>query len=83
MEVGGAQGVGGVGGGRGEGVDQGADGVRVAAVGEDFSDRLPDPGSDVLRAARRQGPAPRPGAGVQGVEDGVEQWPQGVGAFVA
>jgi hypothetical protein len=75
--------VGGVCGGLGEGVDQGADGVRVTPVGEDVSDRLPDPGRDGLRAARRQWSASRPGAGVQCFEDGVEQRPQGVGAFVA
>ena len=83
MGGGGAGGGGGVGGRLGYGVDQGADGVRVAAVGEDVSDRLPGPGRDGLRAARRQGSASCPGAGVQRIEDGVEQRPQGVGAFVA
>jgi hypothetical protein len=81
VEVGGAQGVGRVGGGLGEGVDQGAEGVRVALVGEDVANRRSRAGRDRLRATCRQRSAPCPGSGVQRFEDGVEQRPQGVGAF--
>ncbi len=75
VEVGGAQGVCRVGGALGERVDQGAQGVRVALVGEDLPHRLPYARRDRLRPALRQWSAARPGAGVQGFEHGVEQGP--------
>ncbi|CAM5659356.1 hypothetical protein SVIOM74S_09118 [Streptomyces violarus] len=83
MEVGGAQGVCRVGGALGERADQGAQGLRVALVGQGFPHRLPQPRRDGVRPARRQRPASGPGAVVQRSEHGVEQRPQGVGAFGA
>jgi hypothetical protein len=57
--------------------------VRVALVGQDVAHGVPDACGDGIRSALGQGAAAGEGAVVQGVEDGVEQRPQGLGAFGA
>lgn len=81
MEVGRAQGVRGVGGSFGDGLHEDAQGVRVALVGQYVAHRVPHARGDRVRASRGQRAASGPLAGVERVEDGVEQRPQGVGAL--
>lgn len=82
MQVGCAEGVGGVGGACGEGVDEGAQRFVVAGSvgGEYVAECGPDAGGLGIRAAGGQGTAAVPGSGGQGVEDGVQEGPQGGGA---
>ncbi len=78
MQVGGAQGVGGVGGAFGEGAYDCSDGVRVSLGRQYVPDGVAQSGGDRFGTTRGQGSAPGPGAVLEGVEDGTEQWPQGV-----
>lgn len=83
VEVGGAEGVGGVGGGLREGADDGVQGVRLALVRQYVPDRGPHPRCHGVRPARGQGPLAQQRALAQRVEHGVQQRPQGVGTFGA
>lgn len=83
VQVGGAQRVGGVGGAFGEGGDEGAQSLfgSGAVDGQQLPDVVVELRRDGLGSARREWAAPVGGALVQGVEDGGEQRPQGVGAL--
>ncbi len=83
MQVGGAVGVGGVGGAFGEGADEVVQGVGVALVGQYVTDGVAYPLGDGFGSAGREGASARVSAVREGVEDRVEQRPQGVGAFGA
>ncbi len=83
MEVGGAQGVAGSAAPSAKAWTRARRACGSPWSGRTSADRLPYAGSDRLRAARRQWSAARPGAGIQRFEHGVEQRPQGVGAFGA
>ncbi|CAM5644540.1 hypothetical protein SSPIM334S_07665 [Streptomyces spiroverticillatus] len=81
VQVGGAVGVGGVGGACREGVHEGAERfVRPGSgVGEERPDRLFHLGGAARGTAGREGPRAGGGAGGEGGEDRTEQWPQGGG----
>ncbi|GDY82423.1 hypothetical protein SAVCW2_16220 [Streptomyces avermitilis] len=79
--MGGAQGVGGVGGAFGEHADEVAYGVRVALLWQGVADRGPHPRGDGLGSACGQWSAACLAAFRECVEHGLEQRPQRVGAF--